>query len=318
MSVLFDLLSKLERKGKRSGVYPGIFRGKGGSQPRNRLIFLLVGLVALSLLLAGAYFYLINSSASVSYNPPQVAKRQEVNVSVPESVRVKEDVNAISEESAGIEKLLVEEEEEKTPAKQVFQKPKRKDVPKEDASKLAYEAFELFKKGRLRESAELYERSLRVKYNPKVANNLVVVYVLLGEFERAERVIERFESDRLVYSYVVELVKAGKEERAFEAVRRFSYLDRKGYVSFARGYLEERRGNIEGAVKSYREAFEKNSGNPYFGYNYGRLLELKGNLGEALRVYSFLVNNSGLSADLKSVLVRRISYLSSLGVKVEE
>ncbi len=375
MSLIIDILKKLEGKTKRTRVHPALLRRTAGVQDRKRYVFLgLSILFALSAL--GAYFVsdLILSRAvqqdmgierivasvrvpeQEASEPEPIPQEEELpEEEVPEPTIVREaqtrtlPVEEKSEpeevvaerkqepepvrvsKSTGVEKMVSdivpepveeetvpeqearEEEPEPTPTSPPPEpEPRKKPPPRESFSKLAYLADKSFRSGKLIDSMRYYEEALSVKEDIKVANNLVVVYVRLGLYEKARDLISRMGSEKLAYTYLIELSRSGDTERAIREGEELKGLDARGKVLFALGYAYELEGDILKALEHYRKAYRKNPGDPYIAVNYARLLEAMGNLREAYRVYRGL-NFTGLDPKLKSLVEERLSHLRSLG-----
>ncbi len=185
-------------------------------------------------------------------------------------------------------------------------------TPKESFEKLAYFADRSFKEGNLIDSMRYYEEALSVRDDTKVANNLVVVYVKLGLYEKARDLVLKTRNEKLAYTYIVELAKSGEVNRAVREGEELKGLDISGKLFFALGYAYEAMGDTGEALEYYRKAYKKNPGDPYVAVNYARMLEAVGNLREAYRVYRNL-NFTNLDPKLKSLIKERLSYLRNLG-----
>ena len=370
MSLIIDILKKLEGKTKKTKVHPALLRRTAGVQDRKRYVFLGFSILfALSAL--GAYFVsdLILSRAVrqdtgieriVASMPrtereesepeplhteeelpeeeipePTIVKEAQTQAPPEEEVRESQEAEAQRErepepirvsKSTGVEKMvsdmvpeseegpieLGEEEPEPEPAPPPEPKPRAKPPPKESFSKLAYLADRSFRSGRLIDSMRYYEEALSVKKDIKVANNLVVVYVKLGLYEKARDLISSMGSERLAYTYLIELARSGYADKAIVEGEELKSLDARGKVLFALGYAYELERDLQKALEYYRKAHRKNPGDPYIAVNYARLLEAMGNLREAYRVYRSL-NFTNLDPKLKSLVEERLSYLRNLG-----
>lgn len=134
----------------------------------------------------------------------------------------------------------------------------------------------------------------------------------LGLYEKARDLISRKKSEKLAYTYLLELARSGEVERAVREGEELKPMDKDGRLLFALGYTYETKGDINKALEYYRKAYRKNPGDPYVAVNYARLLEAMGDLKEAYRVYRNL-NFANLDPSLKSLVEERLRYLRNLG-----
>lgn len=339
MSLLIDVLKKVQGSRKRLSVYPLLLKRKDTKKIPNRYALLLLPLVLVGFV--GAYFLtqkiLGGFSGVPAWEPPQIVSEKPKSaptsgedessgmlptaeetekVDAPETQ--KEDVASPStppEEKRA--KLKSSQEELSKLVADVRQNSAVSPEPPETSS-LDYNAYimladESFRKGRLYDSARYYEKALKIKESKSVANNLLVVYVRLGEFEKARTLLRNFKDEELVYTYMVELTRAGLTDRALEIADIFRFVDKRGFVSFAEGYAFESKRDFARALKSYRNAYIKNPVNPYFAFNYARLLEASGKLKEAVSIYRSL-KTMELEPKLKDIVRQRLRYFELLGL----
>ncbi len=170
-----------------------------------------------------------------------------------------------------------------------------------------------FKKGELRRSMEFYEKAYSIRRSENVANNLITIYMRLGLRSKAQAILKNHPTEKIYYTYIMELANNFGTDEALEEIGSFIPSDRRGYLYFARGYLRERMGDIEGASKDYRTAYSKDPANPYFAFNHARMLERSGRLKEAYRVYLAL-NLQNLEPKIQDIVRDRLKELRSLGI----
>lgn len=170
-----------------------------------------------------------------------------------------------------------------------------------------------FKKGDLRRSMEFYERAYSIRRSENVANNLITIYLRLGLRSKAKAILKNHPTERLYYTYIMELAKNLGTEEALGEIGALIGSDRSGYLYFARAYLRERKGDLEGASEDYRTAYSKDPANPYFAFNHARMLEREGRLKEAYRVYRSL-NMQNLEPKIKDIVRERLKELRHLGI----
>jgi len=170
-----------------------------------------------------------------------------------------------------------------------------------------------FRKGDLKRSMEFYERAYSIRREQSVANNLITIYLRLGLRAKAKNLLNQHPAEKLYYTYIMELAKNFGTDEALREIGSMMAFDRRGYLYFARGYLKERLGDPEGASKDYRTAYKKDPSNPYFAFNYARMLEKKGKLREAYRIYQSL-NLQSLEPKIKDIVSSRLRELRSLGI----
>ena len=170
-----------------------------------------------------------------------------------------------------------------------------------------------FKRGDLKRSMEFYEKAYSIRQSPKIANNLVIIYLRLGLRSKANELLRKHGEEKLYYTYIIELAKNYGYEEALEEISALMGFDRKGYLYFARGYLREGSGDVMGAYKDYSQAYGRDPSNPYFAFNYARSLEQKGELREAYRIYKSL-NLQTIEPKLKDIVRSRLKELRDLGL----
>lgn len=170
-----------------------------------------------------------------------------------------------------------------------------------------------FKKGDLKRSMEFYEKAYSIRQDPKIANNLVIIYLRLGLRSKAHELLKKHGEEKLYYTYIMELARNYGYEEALGEISALMGFDRRGYLYFARGYLREGSGDVMGAYKDYSQAYRKDPSNPYFAFNYARSLEQKGELREAYRIYKSL-NLQTIEPKLKDIVRSRLKELRDLGL----
>ncbi len=315
MSLLMDVLRKLRDRERGSAVYP-LLRSQRGRKMLTRRDLLMLG-IFFTIGMTGTY--IISELFLIEKTP------EERGIVSPKKEEVKPPPSKVKEEEPPPAELREEkkepprsEERKKESRKESRTPPPRKTTDAkvkgqegEDPRRLVLIADDLFRKGRLRESMEFYQRALSLNPSKDVANNLLVIYARLGLYTRAEDLLRRFPEEELVYSYAVELAGKGKIPEALSVAERFLSVDRKGLVHFAVGYARERAGELEEALKSYREAYRKDPQNPYFAANLARLLEATGDRETAYRLYRHLTGLQ-LTPELRTLVEERLSYLASL------
>jgi len=303
MSLIMDLLGRLGKKGKGGAIPPSLKKAHK-QKSKIPLIFLGITFVAVSI---ATYFLstpLIEGLAQPP-PPPKVARPlpkerpQPTPPPPPQETKPAEEKPRIppavnKDTDAPMRKLMPEEP------------PPR---PKENPTKLAYMANTYFLSGELEKSKEYYERAVALERNPKFARNLVVVYLRLGLFEKAKKLVEDFRDEKIAYTYVAELINLGETEKALKEGEKLLEFDEKGLVLFALGYGTERKGDIKKALLYYEKAYGKNPNDPYITFNYARLLEGVGMFREAKDIYSRALK---LSTDekLSSLIRKRLRYLN--------
>jgi len=331
MSLLIDVLRKFRDNNRKISVHPLIAKGKGSQEPlKKKAVLVLAPLVLISGL--GAYFLTQLVVGGFEPAPVDIRYREQLRAKLPqeplpEKESVEETLIPVSENN-----LPSEPEPVQSPTEIKVRQPVRSNVKEEpveklveelkevkkvsssviDINSLLYKADKSFREGDLRKSAELYEKVLSIKPTDSAVNNLLVVYARLGEFIKAERLLGEFPKEKFIYSYLIELSKNGHYERALKLSDKFLYLDKNGYLHFARGYIYEQLGDIGSALAEYRRAYQKSSSVPYFTYNYARLLEFTGRYREAYKLYESL-NSTELEPNLKGIVEQRLRYLRLMG-----
>ncbi len=343
MSLLMDLLKKVGEKEKKPSVHPSVT--KPPSRPHRRGFYLLVG-VAMIIAGIGSYFlstYLLEQVAvDVDYTEriSEIKQRaQERQLTAVQEQEQEQEEETLEEEVAGVEGPSEEVvQEEPMEEKELVQAKMSQDTQKSEMQKIIGDIEEkkevkpvkpfnplgdyavnifygdhYFKKGDLKKSLEFYEKAYSLRRSRKVANNLIVIYVRLGLLTKAEDLIKKDNDERLYYSYFLEVSRNLGPEEALEKIEKMKFNEKKGYISFAKGFILEKLGNVKEALESYEKAYKKDPSNPYFAYNYARLLDLSGNLKKAVVVYRML-NNQRLDPNLRSSVEKRLRELRSLGL----
>ena len=325
MSLLMDLLKKLESQSPKTNVPPTLLKGRDKKSVSRRILILLA-----PLFLLGAVASYFATQSLLGEEGIKVVRREMPNTQPPKEEQLLK-VEEEPEVKAKPPKKYTEEkpEESKPPAesaqtsKEEIRKltedigikkktENKKAVAPMNINTLLYLADRSYREGNLEKSREYYEKAFRLKEEERIANNLLVIYVRLGEYVKADALVRKFGSEELAYTYIMELSKKDKR-KALKVTERYLSLDRKGLIHFARGYIYEGEGDRERALEEYRKAYSRDRSNPYFGYNYARLLELNRRYREALKVYEELEKEE-LEPRIKSIVRERIRYLKFMGL----
>ncbi|RLJ70131.1 hypothetical protein BCF55_0395 [Hydrogenivirga caldilitoris] len=329
MSLIIDVLKKFKGGERKTSVYPLLTKSKRERNPLNRkALFLLVPITLISFVAA---YFITQLFIGEPVPPIPEVKRTAMQVSevskppVPESPQlpqgqpikqeqehdrkeeiVREPVRSNLEEKVQVEKLTEDiNQKEKTPP--------LKRSTEVDFNTLLYAADRYFKEGDLRRSADLYEKALGMRVTDGLVNNLLVVYARLGEYEKAEELLMRYPKERFAYSYLMELAQGGHLKKVLKSSEKFLYLDKGGYIHFVRSYAYEGLGDMGNALEEMGKAYEKNPRNPYFAYNYARLLETFRKYKEAYNIYVNL-NTEQLDPNLRSIVKERLKYIEYYGL----
>ncbi len=312
MSLLMDLLKKLgSERTKSSTVYPLLGNQQGKkSVSRKELIVLSV-----LFLIAMTGTYIISELFLIEKTP-------EERNTTPPPVEIKKDFPPLDKKNTPEDS--VEEKKEKNSKSKVDKKSqakkktenkiknKEKTLPtkseKDNTFSLLLTADTYFKEGKLSESMKYYEKALAINPSEHTVNNLMVIYIRLGLYEKASKLLKKFTTERLVYTYTVEMAKKGSYIQALKTVENFLDIDKTGLIVFTKGYLLDLMGKRKSALENYRKAYEKNPSNPYFVLNYARLLELEGKVEEARKLYIGL-RKTDLESSLRKFVEERISLL---------
>ncbi len=322
MSLLMDVLRKLRAEKRKGGVYP-LLKSQRGRKILTRKDVVVLG-VLFTIAMSGTYtiselFLIEKTPEERGTAQPEKKEPPKEPEPVPSAEPETPTPSGITTPRRAVEKREeVKEAGEESGSREPEKPPPREESRERSAERelrnLILTADRLFREGRLRESLSYYERAFALSPFRGIANNLLVVYARLGLHEKAESVLDEFADERLVYSYAVELSRAGYHRRALRITERFIHLDTEGFIHFARGYVLETMGRLSSALGSYRKAYESSPENPYFGVNYARLLEANGDLGTAYDLYLSL-RDLELSPQLRSIVEERLSYLSPVSVR---
>ncbi len=326
MSLLMDVLRKLQFQRRRPRVHPVLLKKKDTGS-RRLLILLIAGVFLLS---TGIAYYLTNIVASriTAGVPAPVVQRPTDTTPPPRTSEPEQEPNPRPEpreestpptELKEIRTVKVEPREEvKKITEDMEEKQERpKPMPArvitlEDPTTYLVMADRYFREGNLIKSREYYEKTYSLMKTQKVANNLIVVCVRLGDLACAERVIEENPQENLVYTYLMELSRVGRPAEVIELAKKYTHLDKKGALSFALGYAYEKLGDYAKALRNYKTAYAKDPYNPYFAYNYARLLDYTRSYREAYRIYSSL-KNLDIDPRIKRSVEERLKLLRFLG-----
>jgi tetratricopeptide (TPR) repeat protein len=330
MSLLMDVLKRFQLRRRPSSVHPLLLKKK--EKNRRKLLLPLMGI--LFILATGTAYLLTDFIASRIGPPAPPRKIQTASLKAPEPPRipaepvreeppkpppepVKEEVPQKEIEQAKTAKVEPKEELRKV-TEDIKEKPREIGTPEvkvkvlEDPVTYLLLADRYFREGNLPKSKEYYLKAYSLRKTPKTANNLIVVCIRMGDLPCAEGVLEENPREDLVYTYLLELSRSGLQREAIRSSQKYLHLDREGFVSFATGYAYETLGDYESALKNYKTAYTKNPYNPYFAYNYARLLDYTRNYREAFRIYSTL---KGLKIDpsIKRSVEERLKILKLMG-----
>ncbi len=337
MSLLMEVLNKLKGGKKRASVHPFFLKGKDNlSGSSNKRVVILTGLALFTLLISYIAYYLLAEEENLiikgqytrQYTPGQTTtakvkeetvkpKFKESSTNMPQGsgVEVQQEVKKDgTQPQKG--KVPVEAETKLSglppppPKPEQLPLPERKQKPTFDD--LVLEADTAFREGKLLRSIKLYEKALSVKQDNTVINNLVVLYTRVGEPEKAENLVRKYPEGKIIYSYVVELVRIGRTPQAFKIAEEMVKFDNTGFVSFSLGYIHESTGNFAAAGEFYRKAFEISPENYYFAFNYARILEANGKFYEARRIYQQLADLSLENDDIRNKVKERLRSLDRL------
>jgi len=133
-----------------------------------------------------------------------------------------------------------------------------------------------FRMGNIELSIKYYKKAYSIKKDKVVANNLVVLLVRKRLYDEADKLINDLKDERLIYSYIIELVKNGLLEKALAKAIQYIDYDKKGLIYFAKGYVYEKLGLYNKALENYKEAIDRDRNNIYFLKNYKRLKSIIG------------------------------------------
>jgi tetratricopeptide (TPR) repeat protein len=346
MSLLMDLLKKVGEKDKKRALHPSISRVHRAGGSRRSLFF---GLAA-GFLVISVFAYIFSTrilerfmmgedySTQLALVKDRAVKREQ---EIEEPVEVSEQTvnDEEMEEIVEVEEQITEEEPP-VEEKEIIQAKMSADSKKAEVEKLLgdlrreeaaqfppkgaenltadytsslFYADHYFREGNLKKSMEFYEKAYSIRKSTKVANNLILIYIRLGLIDRAKKLAFQEKDEKLLYTYIVELARSYGSDRALKEIERAISFDRRGYLYFARGYLREKAGDIILAFEDYKRAYKKDPSNPYFAYNYARLLEQRGKLRDALIIYNSL-NAGDLDPKIRNIVRERIDYLRSLGL----
>ncbi len=154
-------------------------------------------------------------------------------------------------------------------------------------------------KGDLENAIKYYANAVRLKKDPEVIKNLLVLYIQIGQLNKLERFyyyIKRYRniSDAVIFS----LAKAGY----IQQIKKIADIIPKPYLkNFYYGVYYEKLADLDTTLKYYQKAYSLNQSDIYIGYSYARILEAKLLYRKALRIYQSLpkVQNSSLYPIIK-------------------
>lgn len=354
MSLLIDVLRKFKGDSKRFSIYPALASSKQEGGGRGKILafgIILLGVTAsvgsyfLVQMVLSPYttpgFRQVSRTMSDTESPPspppqevtapptaqeeispkpneqgtQVKEKSEGEELPPTQKEIKQAESSQTDEDVALSKLTSDIEPSEAEEKNFVEESKvTEQIPDLDPTTLAVIANDLFKKGNYYKSALYYERSLSAKYDPKVVNNLLIVYTRLKDFSKAEELIDRYRSERLAYIYIMELANSGEPDYALEVSEKLMGYDRSGLVHFARAMILERTRKYKEALEEYSTAYQKNRHDPYLLYNYARMLESVGKLKEAYALYSQL-RAYNLNNDMRKLVNSRIELFRRWGFR---
>ncbi|MDQ7039205.1 MAG: tetratricopeptide repeat protein [Aquificota bacterium] len=333
MSLLMDVLRRFQFQKRRSPVHPSLLKKKEVRGRRTAAV-MVGGLFLVSAVTAYFITDLLASRMEPAYPEARVSVRKvttpaperkepetpprpepstekvqeeeprsEERVEKPRTARLKpaEEIRKITED-------IPRRAEEKPPARP----PVLTVPPPEDTTTYLILADRHFREGNLQKSREYYEKANSVLRTEEIANNLLVVCVRTGDQDCVRKILAETPSEMVVYTYLMELLKAGLRERAVEEAEGYIHLDRRGYILFALGYAYETLGDYGRALENYGKAYRKNPHDPYLAYNYARLLDHMRRYRDAYSVYNRL-KDFVKDPKIKKLVEERVRVLRIMG-----
>jgi len=299
MSVLLNFLKNLKKEVRGKGVFPGL---KTEIEKRRKIyVSISVGIVLITILVAvGVEFaflfskFLFSKKNFMAYLKPEASVNKTVKNKEITKKTIRKELKKDGLKTK--EKTIRVKKKKKKKVRTSHKKKLRRERYKKNESKRKrrvsdnfYRYYVLgdkyFRQGDLIKSMFYYEKALKLKADLDIVNNLVIIYTKLDEFKKAEKLIENFPDSRVIYAYLIELVKKGWYLRVKNIAEKYKKYDKIGYIPFALGYMYESMGNFKKALEYYRRAYQKNPLNPYFALNYARLLEMNGKYLKAYTIY---------------------------------
>ena len=333
MSLLMDVLRRFHLQRRKFPVHPTLLKG---NRSRRRKAVLLVAVLAFGVSGVAAYF--ATSLIMTSVQPPPSIPVQQAAMEAPKpepKTPPPEQPKPPEPKTTEVKQETTQAPKEETPKKEPEPPKAAKLEPEEEVRKITRDieprpkepmvvvsedpvtylimADKFFREGNLPKSKEYYEKAYNIRKSLKTANNLIVVSTRIGDFRRSEEIIEHHKDEKLAYTYLMELINLGRQAQAIEVAKKYISMNTKGFISFALGYAYETMGDYKKALENYEAAYRKDPYNPYFAYNYARLLDYTRNYAEAVRIYRTL-KDLEVDPKIKRSVEERLMQLRSMGL----
>ncbi len=316
MSLLIDTLSKIKGGKKGKPVPPNLKKSR--KKDKKHLVLLFSFIVVLSS--AAIFLYilqdrLLQEENNILYEIK--TQKKEIPEQKPKNIaKVKKEKINKPQKSEFPVKIL------KTPEKkQVEQKsepeiknaqPKKSKEPKKSSSYLYSTYISLgnkyLEKQDYIKSLSYYLKAYQINPSERLLKNIIVLQIYTGEKNNALSNLKKIKNPQAISQILIFLIENGE----INLVRGFlsnKLEDKSGYLSYTKGVLEEKSGEIEKAHEYYKKAFKLNPYDPYIAYAYARILEIKGLTKKAFQVYRYINRMSISDNNLRKIVEDRIKLL---------
>ena len=322
MSLLIDTLNKMKGGKKGKPVPPNLKKNK--KKDSKTVLILLTFIFVLSALTIFLYVYQEKLLQEEQNILSEIKKEnQKLTEQIPEvAVKSKEDKNEINNHQN--EKILAK------PQQKDIQKPEKIQETKISERKMKRSEQEITKKSKnsssymystyislgnqyleklnYTKSLFYYKKAYSINPSEKLMKNILILQIYTGEKKKALTNLKKIRDARYLSQILIFLIENGE----INLVKKFlknKTEDRTGYLSYTKGILEEKSGNIEKAYIYYKKAFEKNPYDPYIAYAYARILEMKDLPEKAVQVYKQINKIPFSDNNLKKIVQERIKLL---------
>ncbi len=330
MSLMIEMLKKIKTKKSSKPVPPGI-------EPKNsinkRIITLSFITVILILSGIGVFLYLENipqqnilvnkaESLSITNNLENTGKIAEKN---DKKTETNKPIQEIKENSLPpldlvlneIQKDIETDVKEKPIYEDKKMKKEEKIIKTVDPTQIT--AFislaeNYMNKGDLLKAYQYYRKAYSINNSEDLLNNILILAVDIGKIDDLKKYISKTKNEEIISSVAIRLVDNGRFYLAQKILKKYQKRN-KGYIDYAYGYYFESTGDISKSLFYYEKAYSKIPSDPYIAYAYARILEIKGMLDKAYKIYKKILNLSCDDEMLIKVVNERIGLLGNPGVR---
>lgn len=183
---------------------------------------------------------------------------------------------------------------------------------KTDTTLILLDADNFYKAGKYHKSLNYYLKAYRL--GNRSENIVINISYLMGKtcnLKKFENFINEIDDkEPSVYAFGIGAIEVEEDNILKDLLLKNIDFSQEGYIELLLGYIYEKEKDFKNALHFYKNAYLKNSKDPYFVYAYARALDLDKRYKKALRYYKYLLKNS--DNNLKKTVKKRVETLKVL------